>query len=369
MNEFSMKNRIFYYDMVRTFAIFSVIACHTFAFAVVKSDIFNTGFWYYAIILNTLRDIGVPLFVIISGSLLLNRCESLFKFTKKRIKRVLVPYLFWLIIFILFTTICNYIGYTSPVKFDSLLELLFKVISISPKEGAVFFWFVPMILVVYILIFITNYLKKYNTHVLKFSLIGSIITIILFNMDYLQLKEPLILYILYFIFAVIGYYLSNIDFIKFIKPLKINKNILTFIFLILFIIVYIIEIFVNSQMSINLNHYYCISQFSILNIIAVSNIFLFFRYFPETSGKLNRVYTHLSSNNIGKIIYSISSCSYGIYLSHQIIKFLLIKFLSIFNLNLPISSTITLILTLTVSWLFILLLSKIPYINIISGVV
>lgn len=86
------KKRIFYYDFLRCFAILSVIACHVFAIPVVRISNFGSGLWYYSLFLNTLRDIAVPMFVLISGALLLDKKETLAKFTKKRINRVIIPY-------------------------------------------------------------------------------------------------------------------------------------------------------------------------------------------------------------------------------------------------------------------------------------
>ena len=38
----SNSNRIIYYDFIRAFAIFGVLACHCFAALVINVDIFNT---------------------------------------------------------------------------------------------------------------------------------------------------------------------------------------------------------------------------------------------------------------------------------------------------------------------------------------
>ena len=40
------SKRIIYYDYIRAFAIFGVLACHIFGLLVVDTNIFNTKLWY-----------------------------------------------------------------------------------------------------------------------------------------------------------------------------------------------------------------------------------------------------------------------------------------------------------------------------------
>lgn len=202
------KKRIFYYDFLRCFAILSVIACHVFAIPVVRISNFGSWLWYYSLFLNTLRDIAVPMFVLISGALLLDKKETLTKFTKKRINRVIIPYLVWTIIFILFTYMCSQIGIGKPNL--SLESIISSVATIRLVGIPTYFWFVQMIFVVYIVIFILNKLNERYPNTLKIALVLGLIIIAAYNLNIIPLERPSN-YPFYAIFAVIGYYLSKID--------------------------------------------------------------------------------------------------------------------------------------------------------------
>lgn len=350
------KNRIFYLDILRAFAIFSVLACHCFDNYVVNVDIFGTALWYYSLFLNSLRDLGVPLFVLLSGCLLLNKKEDIITFVKKRVSRVAIPCLFWAFLFIACALIFKQFGF-SLYPFTDLNNLIYGVFHL--KNTASYFWFVPMIFSVYVVIFVINKLNERYKHTLKISLIISILIFILINLNMIQFAKPYYKYIFYSIFAVIGYYLANFDFKN-----KINLQSIDILFAAIFIVSYIFEVYINATLSLSLNHYSCVSQFSFINLISLISLFLFIRYFSQ------RRDMNGNENAISKIVFSISICSYGIYLSHIIIKCFLnnVIFTHIENyISLSVYSTLILLSTLICSWLLILILSKIHYINKISG--
>jgi len=90
------KDRIFYYDFLRAFAIIAVIICHVdFYFgpvALPTEEILRTTF-------HDIGRIGVPIFLMISGALLLNRdYPSLGDFLKRRFARIIYPFIFWMIL-------------------------------------------------------------------------------------------------------------------------------------------------------------------------------------------------------------------------------------------------------------------------------
>jgi len=90
-------NRIFYLDLLRVLAIVLVILIHTFGYLstiVVFPISIKLVYWFF--------NAGVPLFVMISGALILGRDEEPSNFLSKRLKRVFVPFFFWsIIVFVL----------------------------------------------------------------------------------------------------------------------------------------------------------------------------------------------------------------------------------------------------------------------------
>ena len=64
------KERIFYYDFLRAFAIIAVIICHVDAFF---GPLTNTTQIVAQMTFHDIGRIGVPIFFMISGALILNR--------------------------------------------------------------------------------------------------------------------------------------------------------------------------------------------------------------------------------------------------------------------------------------------------------
>ena len=238
------KKRIFYYDMIRAFAILSIISCHISIAYVASTDLFGSNFWYYSVFLNRLRSIGIPLFVILSGCLLIGRKESLVTFAKKRLSRVLVPYIFWGIIFILFVVFLPYIG-QSYYDYGTIGNLIFSVFNFNPKGKTVFFWFVPMILVTYAIIFIINKLNERYENTLKIALIISAILLVLINFDLIPTSNPYS-YLYYSTFAVMGYYLSTCD-LRNNRFVNLIYNKLLVLFLTIAIVFYSAEVLLMTS--------------------------------------------------------------------------------------------------------------------------
>ena len=356
------SKRIIYYDFIRVFAIFGVLACHVFSYMVVNTDIFNTRLWFYALFLNCLRDISVPLFVCVSGALLITKKDTITTFIKKRINKVIVPYIFWVIAFIILEIM---------IKQPKVpMNIVVNTLSIPPVGSGVIFWFVQMIIVVYFVIIILNKLISKNANFLKVALLLSIIYIVLLNLGIIPEYEKPYNYLFYSVFAVFGYYASRYDFAenKLSKSLGLTKDKLTVLFFILSVGLYILEIFTDASLSIAANKFSVISKFSILNIFTLLSMFLFFRYFTESEGKISRLCNYIKNSIVGKAIFSISFCSYGIYLSHKVILdyFMLSPFVN--HPSPSVFATLLLIVVLIVSWLIILVMSKVPGLKKVSGV-
>ena len=89
------KERIFYYDFLRAFAIIAVLICHVdFFFGSLNTPIKVIGQMTF----HDIGRIGVPIFLMISGALLLNRKYELGDFLKRRFARIIYPFIFWIIL-------------------------------------------------------------------------------------------------------------------------------------------------------------------------------------------------------------------------------------------------------------------------------
>ena len=86
--------RIIYADYLRVIGIICVIGVHL-SLSYVNFHHAFSNLWLQGIISSALTRAGVLLFIMVSGMLLLDRDEPLNK-VPQRLKRVLVPFYFWL---------------------------------------------------------------------------------------------------------------------------------------------------------------------------------------------------------------------------------------------------------------------------------
>ena len=133
------KNRIIYLDIARTLAIFLVVLCHAtegiykmsleeWSVLSIQSKIFRTS-------LFTLGRLGVPLFLFISGKLVLSKkienTEDCLNFYKKNLIPLLLATEIWIVIYNIF----NSIYYLKLIDFNMLLQnMLFLNKVIFPNE-------------------------------------------------------------------------------------------------------------------------------------------------------------------------------------------------------------------------------------------
>ena len=94
----STKVRIQYYDALKALAILGVIFLHSFLLWNPSVNILNHSISN----LEHIGRFGVPVFLLISGALLLGRDEDILVFYKKRVVRICYPLLFFILIAYIF---------------------------------------------------------------------------------------------------------------------------------------------------------------------------------------------------------------------------------------------------------------------------
>lgn len=369
-----MKNREAYYDQLRVLAIISIICCHIGAIMLKNHDMIMHFKSFYAICFLTLgRFIGIPIFVMLSGALLINKNYSLSDFVKKRFNRVFIPFIFWFIVYVLFYYAVN----SNALTFDLIISMFFGL----KGSGAYLFWFIWMLVVVYISIFIINksleYVKSksdnHQSRLIDILVILSLMCYVGFNLGIVVYSNKVSFYCMFIPYAIIGYFLTHYEFTD-IKIAKYNITpgiivITTFIVFLLGYICFAAEICLNSVAA---NKFTACDYFDYRVVIVTFALMMFFRYLPKCNGKVTEnINNCLSSDHISKAILSVSLCSYGIYFVHfLILRYLEIYYIVPFELyNHPKFWTPVLIIFIFFSsWILIRILSRIPYINKISGV-
>ena len=362
MNETNtvQSKRIFYYDALRALAIMGIVFCHVSA-SFVSRDI-NSPNLYISVFFDCFRDFSIPIFVMLSGALLVGKKDTLTKFFKKRLSRLLIPFLFWLLIYIIFASIFITHGF----DLDYAIKMLFG----TAGTLGVHFWFVWMIIIVYVGIFIINRIlqiesiRKCNNH---FITLLAILSAAYIAMSHYRLFNPynprLIYFISFLAYIVIGYFLAKCDFLE----RRIDKKYLIMATALLFVGSYLWYIFCFVVPRSHAAHLFVrLSYFNLLILFMSANAFLLFKYLRKTE-----TFEQIENKSLGKALTLLSNYSYGIYLIHYLVlyrlKINLIKFIDFTQGNPLLWILILIILTTGISLIILEILDRIPYLDKVTG--
>ena len=98
---------------VRALSVFAVVLLHVSSEYVSGIDVSNPLYgsysWWVGDIYGSITRWCVPLFVMISGYLLLNKTEAVQDFFQKRLKKILIPVLFWSLFFSLWMLLKSFV--------------------------------------------------------------------------------------------------------------------------------------------------------------------------------------------------------------------------------------------------------------------
>ena len=133
-------------DLIRTIAIIAVIVLHATreATSFDPQAPFEIWRWWIVDIYQSMSRIGVPLFVMLSGALLLQpyKTESLSAFFKKRWARIGLPFLFWGVAYFAWRVFANNEVFTSSSILQSALAEPYPYFH---------FWYLYMLVGLYLL--------------------------------------------------------------------------------------------------------------------------------------------------------------------------------------------------------------------------
>lgn len=107
-------------DLLRVLAIFAVVLLHSAAPLLLHYRDGATGWWIGNAYDSAVRW-SVPLFVMLSGALLLARDEPLPRFLGRRLRKVVVPLVAWSVIYFLWTTLVKGKPLAASELFESAL--------------------------------------------------------------------------------------------------------------------------------------------------------------------------------------------------------------------------------------------------------
>lgn len=168
-------------------------------------------YWFSANIIDGTFYFAVPIFLMISGATLMDYRErySTKDFFIKRVKRVLIPFLFWSFTGILWTYL------TDPGSLGGLHGIFNTIIS---GQAYSIFWFFPSLFALYMAIpFISLIPKDKRQQGFGYAIIVGIVTMsaIPFVFSFLRLEWPAALQLPvtggFVLFALIGYWIDNYE--------------------------------------------------------------------------------------------------------------------------------------------------------------
>ena len=327
------KERIFYYDFLRAFAIIAVIICHVDHFF---GPLVGTTQIVAQMTFHDIGRIGVPIFLMISGALILNRpYPDLTEFLKKRFTRIIYPFIFWIILIL---AQLQYYRYNEAFLWNTFIG-----------EPSITWYFWVLIGIYLFLPVLNSFVKEYGESGLKYFLSIWFILMILktFNAYPLWTNFDLSYFAGYVGYPVLGYYLAN-------KEFKISDSKVCLLGLITLIASLSVFVYLNYFNSPYISMIYQ----NVPIIFMGTGLFLFVKYLD----KLNK-FNSIKDNFIGKAIISLSVCSYGMYFSHVLV----VKFLSYYNPHSHLMFPVMFVLIILLSWLLPNVLSKIPYVKTFSG--
>lgn len=286
------KKRIYYFDALRGLAIIGVVILHV---SITAPTAFTEDhfLWWVTVSYKTIFSWAVLVFFMISGALLLSKQESISSIFTKRLPKLLIPFLFWNLVYAILDSIVN--------KDHTILFNLYRSLS-----GPIIyhFWFLYILIGLYIITpFLRVFLISAKRKDLEFFLLLSLITNSLipfiekFGNIEVGLHIPLVTgYVGYYM---LGYYLNNYDISSSVKRLSYLLGLVSLP------VILLSTYFLTSQTG--QNNYFFLEPLSITVFFLTLAIFLLFK---EMSFPKNNFIPRLASK------IDINRVCFGIFFAH-----------------------------------------------------
>lgn len=341
-------------DILRAFAIFGVIVIHVSSPMVNMTWNKNIEFWWIGNIVDSAVRFAVPLFLMLSGATLLGREYCLAEFYKRRFSRVLIPFLFWLVVYWVYRW-STLLPKQQPHELHAILKW---GIDLFLKEGvSKHFWYIYMILFIYLFIpFWGKWFRALNLSVVSNLLLLWVVLTFVFKTTPLNMYgwsgdygSKFLGYFLFSGYLILGYYLFK---------LPSNSTKIRYFAAVIFLITVAVSAISTYFFSKN-GHKLDLSMYGYLSVNTIIQSIAVFILIKDLKVE-NEIFSWLTK--------TFSNYSYGIYLAHILaISFLFDRGIY-WNFTYPLISLPALtLMVLVCSFGVILVLRKIPFGKYISG--
>jgi surface polysaccharide O-acyltransferase-like enzyme len=332
---------------LRLIALYAVIVLHCTSLLLAQYGKVPASDWLTADFLNAAVRFAVPVFVMITGALLLNREYEIGSFLKKRLSRVVIPFLFWSLVYV------GYSLYNEEIAFTADTWANIKLVLHALKYGSSYhLWYVYMLIGLYFIIPVIGKFVRNATEneILYFLIVW--FSVMLIAQPYLVRYNPSVdmhYFMGYIGYLVLGHYLAYKDFTA--KNLRIWMLAL-FVFSIALITYGTWAIAPYPKSWPGTMFYEPVNP---AVVMLASSIFLVVRYTYVT--------------NVPPVVIRIRDFvgryNYGIYLAHALVLYFLDDPLGIsYKLCTPIVSIpLTALVCFAISLLLVWMVNKIPFIG------
>lgn len=330
-----MKKHVAYLDYLRSYAMIMVVLLHCIGFFITEEKNFGTTSWYINLVVNAFSRTAVPIFLMISGYLMLSSegASDMRGFYKKRLGRIVIPLVFWNVIYYIFDVIKN----NSTLSFASFFNGFFST-------GTYYhLWYLYMLGVLYLL---TPFIKCITDRCSIRQL--TLLVVILFSSSTIFpiLNTVFSLHIRlfdalcngYIPCYILGYILAKADF---------GKGDTLFFGIFAFVCLFLSVVINHANSSAGYINLVTNSGYSFCHIGMAASAFVIFRFFAT---RANRT------------VQFVAKYSFGVYLVHIIVLEVIMEFFCI-DASPIVTSLYLFAVTTVLSLLISFVIMKIKYLN------
>ncbi|MGM9946347.1 MAG: acyltransferase [Lysinibacillus sp.] len=342
-----MKPRIYYMDYLRTIAIIGVLSIHAAAPYATMYQKIDFSMWEAGIIYNSLSRWCVPIFFMISGALLLGKKEeSLKEFFSKRANKILIPFVFWSVIYYLWRV---WYIYKSAASFTEFKQLFLNA------NVYYHLWYFYALIGIYLLVPMFNVFCRYaSQQIVGYTVAMYLLFFGVFRYYSFLVPNKLVNYfpLTEFIgIILLGFYLGKFD----------QSKRMRIIIYIAGIIGAIATILRTNALTIDQGQFSSYAfGYATPNVLAMSiALFVFFKYFIMKRQQ-NEQFAP------SKLLQRISFTSFGIYLVHPMLLDVIRPYFHDANgiiIHPAIGIPVQIVVMLFASLIAVLIIGKIPYLK------
>ncbi len=343
------KPRIYSFDIIRIIAILGVIMIHVSS-PFVKTDTYGSAAFLIGNLFESASRFGVPLFVMLSGALMLNEEKEN---TLSKMLRSAAQIFGLLLLWSVFYSLIYYV--VVPLVTDQAVSLRRVVLTIA--SGHYHFWYLFMIIGLYLITPILRlFVKKKNTKIIEYYLLLSLLfqfCVPLLNFlcnRFVMSGDFFAAYIEKFDFAfagmylpyyILGWYITQVEIKKSHRVLLYTSGILGYLLTAL-----CMQLFSGKETVLN-DLFYSNGTLTIFCFSVAIFVFLYYTFRNKPFMKS------------AKPLVGLSKLTFGVYLIHVAVLNLVESFTKALH-SAPVEICVNFLLTTAISFGIIFILSKIP---------